>query len=83
MEWLDSYQRMTNSQRRCLEALGVERKALKDITPSLATYIKQIESKKAEGGGVCHQNRNEQGGVGKGKFTPPPTTRDADAEVVE
>ena len=47
LEWLDSYQRMTNSQRRCLEALGLNR-AARDVTPTLSTYIREIESQKAK-----------------------------------
>lgn len=36
---LDCYQRVTNTQRRCLETLGLERRS-KDVTPTLAEYLK-------------------------------------------
>jgi hypothetical protein len=36
---LDLYQRMANTQRRLLESVGLERQA-KDVTPSLADYVR-------------------------------------------
>ena len=58
LEWLSQYSTMTNSQRRVLEAIGLSRVARE--VPSLSSYIKQIEAEKAEGGGVCPLNSNEQ-----------------------
>jgi hypothetical protein len=37
---LDLYQRTSNSLRRLLEAVGLERR-MKDVTPNLATYLAQ------------------------------------------
>ena len=40
---LDTYSRWVGAQRRVLEALGLDR-VPRDVTPSLSTYIKQIEA---------------------------------------
>lgn len=36
---LECYQRVTNTLRRCLETLGLQRRS-KDVTPTLAEYLK-------------------------------------------
>ena len=38
---LDVYQRLTNTLRRTLEALGLQRRT-KDVTPSVADYVASI-----------------------------------------
>ena len=78
LEWLAQYTTMVNSQRRVLEAVGLNRVARE--MPSLSSYIAEIESKKA-GGGVPPLDGSEQEGSGQGKFTASPKTQDA--EVVE
>ena len=40
---LELYQRTANSLRRLLEAVGLERRA-KDVTPSVAAYVRQVEA---------------------------------------
>ena len=35
---IETYQRLTNTLRRCLETLGLERRS-RDVTPSLAEYL--------------------------------------------
>jgi hypothetical protein len=39
---LDLYQRTSNTLRRLLEAVGLERR-MKDVTPNLASYLAQRE----------------------------------------
>jgi hypothetical protein len=38
IKYLDCYQRLAGSQRRCMEALGWERTA-RDVTPTLSQYL--------------------------------------------
>ena len=76
LEWLAQYTTMVNSQRRVLEAVGLNRVARE--VPTLSSYIAEIESRKA--GGVPLDG-SEQVGAGQGKFTA--TTKTQDAEVVE
>jgi hypothetical protein len=40
-EQLEIYQRMTNSLRRCLEALGLRRRP-RDVTPSVSEYVESL-----------------------------------------
>ena len=49
LEWLAQYTTMVNSQRRVLEAVGLNRVARE--VPTLSSYIAEIESRKA--GGWC------------------------------
>ena len=82
LEWLAQYTTMVNSQRRVLEAVGLNRVARE--VPSLSTYIAEIEAAKADaaprGGGVPLDG-SEHAGSGQSKFTASPTAQDA--EVVE
>ena len=82
LEWLAQYTTMVNSQRRVLEAVGLNRVARE--VPSLSSYIAEIESRKADaaprGGGVPLDG-SEQQGQGRANLLPAPTTQDA--EVVE
>jgi hypothetical protein len=38
---LDTYQRLTNTLRRTLESLGLQRRA-RDVTPSVSDYVKHL-----------------------------------------
>jgi hypothetical protein len=38
---INEFMALTNAQRRLLADLGLERRALKDITPSLESYVQQ------------------------------------------
>jgi hypothetical protein len=40
---LDAYQRTTNTLRRTLEALGLQRRQ-KDVTPSVEDYVKHLNA---------------------------------------
>lgn len=44
---IETYQRCTNTLRRTLEALGLQRRS-KDVTPSLAAYLQRTEEDNEE-----------------------------------
>ena len=44
---MNAFMALINCQRRCLEALGLDRKQ-RDITPNLRAVIAEIEDKKAD-----------------------------------
>lgn len=58
---LEVYQRLSNTMRRLLEAVGLQRRA-RDVTPSLADYLDEIVARREQAEDSAQDGQEDVGG---------------------